>query len=232
MRFRPFVHLCGLTTSLVACVYAVESPADKGVETVRRLNAIVIPELKFQGESLLEAAKSLTELSALYSKDGTRITFVVTNEPLKAMVKVPVDYDEELRTTIEDMRKSAWPDMPIADQIVGTNRSVTLHLRQVPLIEAIEYVTALAGANYRIENDRVLLGHTAMRLEARAYKYQKKEFDRVDDIKVYSSVSGYKYSSSFRTIPERKLLVILNTAENLERFEKLTGGADLEPYKP
>jgi len=157
--------VCGCRTPLKANP-KVESQ-ERISEVRRRAKEIIIPTINFKDATLEEVARYLTEQSVKCSPDGTGIKVWVqqirqTPSPLKLSAGIDSTLREEIRRIYATCLRD---DDCTRQQSCGL---ITISVRNVPIMEAVIYASALGRVRYRVHEDGIELGCT--QIEARLYK--------------------------------------------------------------
>ena len=118
---------------------------------------------------------------------------------------------------------------------------ITLTLRDISLMDAIKYITEVAGLKYRIEENAVIIHSPDIfqgELETRIYKVQPStiesfigtEGDKLD-IKKFFVDAGIPFpeGTSMTYRPEMNLLIVKNTIGNLENLENFLKPLNVRP---
>jgi general secretion pathway protein D len=107
----------------------------------QKLNEIIFPEIRFRQASLADVVQYLSEESRKL-------------DPKRDGVNIVLGPGVQSGTTPEAAPGAELPDAPAA---ATADRPITLSLKNVPMIEALRYVTSLANLKYRIESSAVLI---------------------------------------------------------------------------
>lgn len=110
-------------------------------ELDERLRSIVIPKVDFKETPLEEAVAYLEEAAALDQVPNAKGTMGV-----KIVVDPPRNWD-------------GLPGLVAAGSDEPDSITVTLQLAEVPLVEALRYIAALAQRSYRIEETEIRVGY-------------------------------------------------------------------------
>lgn len=110
---------------------------------VKKLNEIIFPEIKFREASLSDVVQYLSDESRKIDTKGDGVSIV-----LGPGVSAGTD---------DTAQPAADGAAPAAAPAGAGSRKITLALRQVPMIEALRYITSLASLKYRVENSAVLI---------------------------------------------------------------------------
>jgi general secretion pathway protein D len=122
--------------------------ADQAVRQARlteKLNKIIFPELSFRDALITDVVRFLSDESRRYDPDKVGVSIVLqpgVGEALAAPAPMPAPEGET----------GAAAPAPTAG-----GRGITLSLRNIPLIEALKYITGVAGLKYRVEASAVII---------------------------------------------------------------------------
>lgn len=118
------------------------SEANGNQAIIRKLNDIVFPEIKFREASLTDVIGYLSDESRRLDKNGDGVNIV-------------------LGPGVSAATGDVAPPVGGADAApapsAGGARSITLSLKNVPMIQALKYVTSLANLKYRVESSAILI---------------------------------------------------------------------------
>lgn len=139
--------------------------------------------------------------------------------------------------------------------------TVTLSLRNIVLMDAIKYITEVTGLKYRIEENVVVITPSDMligELVTRTYKVQPSMVDTIigaggsaggggaavefgaptptverGDVKKFFVDAGVPFPQDTSIVykPSLNLLIVKNTAENLENFERILNSLNVVPVQ-
>ncbi len=118
-------------------------------EILKKLNGIVIPEINYRDAVVSDVITFLSEESRRLDPEKVGVNIVLSSgltAPTPSGVPAPSAAPPA----------EGQPPAPTATEAVE-GRKVTLSLRSVPLIDALKYVTTLAGLKYRIESTAVIV---------------------------------------------------------------------------
>ncbi len=117
---------------------------------LKKLNDIIFPEVKFRDATITDVVQYLSDESRKLDPTGEGVNIV-----LGAGVRAG-----EAPTVAPAAPAEAAPApaaAPAAPAPAGEARTVTLSLRNVPMIDVLNFVTSLAGLKYRVEPSAVLI---------------------------------------------------------------------------
>lgn len=116
---------------------------------------------------------------------------------------------------------------------------ITLELKDVPMIEALRYITELAGMKYKVEPYAVVVlpvSDVATEQYTRSFKVPPDLLSRVRemperDAKELLQANGISFpeGASVRVIPANSMLVVRNTQPNLDAVEAFLGSLNKSP---
>ena len=118
-------------------------PGVKAAEITQKLNEIVLPEVNFREAVISDVINFLVEESRRLDPTHTGINMVLSTRVAPAAVEGAPP------PTVEGQ-----PPVPTPE--VGVQR-ITLNLRNVPIIDALKYITTQADLKYRIESSAVII---------------------------------------------------------------------------
>ena len=130
------------------------------LKITQKLNTIIIPEINLRDAVITDVIRFLGEQSQKLDpeKEGVNFVLQLGQEEASATVApvapVPPPTDEVAPGGV--VPPPVPVTAPAGAEIPGV-RKITLSLRQIPLIEALKYVTSVAVLKYRIEPSAVLI---------------------------------------------------------------------------
>lgn len=243
-----------------------------------KLNSIVLEQINFRDADirdvlnfLSEESRRLDKIEADPAKRGVNI-LIQAGESGAATAPVLPTLPEslppmpEVGGTEPDAGLSPLPAPPISPEpavSASTAPRITLTLRNIPLIEALKYVTTAAGLKFRVESHAVLiLPKDALEEEllTRTYRIDPSVLERVQgeaaetreitgdeefrglgegagtigtfaDVKKLFEDAGVPFppGSSLSYYPRTSTIVVKNTPQNLEDFEKVLDAINVIP---
>ena len=123
----------------------------KKAQITKKLNEIIFPEISFREAVISDVVTFLSDESRKLDPEKVGVSIVLgtsTNAPTPAPVLPPPG------PAVESVPGAA-PTTPVAT--AGRPGGITLNLRNVPMMDALQYVTTLANMKYRIESSAVLV---------------------------------------------------------------------------
>ncbi|HUI07607.1 MAG TPA: tetratricopeptide repeat protein [Verrucomicrobiae bacterium] len=122
--------------------------AARQAEILKKLNDIIIPEINYREAVVSDVITFLSEESRRLDPDKAGVNIVLgsgVSEPTAAAPAAPAP-------------GGATEGQPAAAAGEGAEgRKITLSLRNVPLVDALKYVTTLADLKYRVESSAVIV---------------------------------------------------------------------------
>jgi len=182
MRAATFRRLfaVGLICVVVACAtrqsnqFAARPDAGIGearrqadiAETTRRLNEIILLSIPSRLGTLKEAAAYFETESALRAPDGQGVRITVDDDLTRVSIKLPAGLEKGTQARAQALAlkwlkrgvaaEETPPPPPEPSPGTGVRRTVVA-LRNVPLIEAVRYITTLSETRYTIEPTGVVI---------------------------------------------------------------------------
>lgn len=220
---------------------------------LQKLNDIKFPEIKFREASLADVVQYLSAESQKLDPKGEGVNIVLGPGVSTVVEEAPA-------------APEAGAAAPAPAPSGGSGRKITLALRNVPMIEALKYITSLANLKYRIESNAVLIVPTDYpddKLITRFYPVTAGAFskfvtaptgaggggggvgaDNVKlgtgpgatvgnvDVKELFTGAGIPFTPAGSTIfynERTSTIIIHNTPENIEAFERALPSFDVVP---
>ncbi|MCG3148129.1 MAG: hypothetical protein PCFJNLEI_01571 [Verrucomicrobiae bacterium] len=214
-----------------------------------KLNEIKFPQIRFRDASLVDVVGYLSEESRKLDPKGEGVN-IVLGPGIVATPAVAAPVEGE----------------PAAPAGAGNERRITLDLRNVPMIEALRYITSLSNLKYRIESSAVLIvpfDYPDQSMITRFYPVTAGSFTKfvttqvggagggggggvgdvreigsgpsatvgTVDVKELFSSAGVPFpqGSSIVYNERTSTIVIHNTPENIEAFERALPSFDVVP---
>jgi len=176
----------------------------------RRTRQIMIPKVELKDATLNQAVDFLSTQSAKQSPDGDAIRFSINLDA--APLIMPSNIDGEIRERIQNL----YQRVPRCDP--QTNRTVTVSLRNVPLLDAVRYLSSLFLLKTHLRPDGVEVG--CPRIEAKVYEVRPELFDRTTNGKAtkYLSETG-KFIYPSEILTNRMLLIQLGDEDELDEIK-------------
>lgn len=212
-----------------------------------RMGSIVIPSLDFRQANIVDVINFLREASVASDPEGSGVNILLKlPEGASAVATPAADAGSDPWAT-----PAADAGAEGASFSTGTSIApITLNLRNVTLMAAIKYVTEVAGLKFRVEEAAVIIyppGQGIEKVLTRLYPVMPSILDVVgeaadaggntggfgeftqestgpkDNLRAFFEQNGVPFpvGSSITYNSAISKLIVANTAENLDRFEKI-----------
>ncbi len=119
---------------------------------LRKLNDIIFPEISFREAVISDVVNFLSEESRRLDPDKIGVNIV-----LGAGVAGGASETAAAPTTPEQGQPAAPANPALTAGGGEGGRKITLNLRNVPMVDALRYITSLANLKFRVENSAVLI---------------------------------------------------------------------------
>ena len=182
-----------------------------------KLNAIIIPRLELREASVREALDFLQKKSVELDSAKTGMKIILKLDPAGSITPVPNG------------------QAPFAE-VDPEKARITVALFNIPLIEALRYVTSLANLKFKLENSAVVVVRfdSAGPIITREYTLTPEMREVLgekagDDLKEFLTAAGIGFPAGATVMvsPTRDRLVMENTQENLDLLDDLLSPASL-----
>ncbi|HIE11795.1 MAG TPA: hypothetical protein EYP62_09285 [Kiritimatiellae bacterium] len=222
-----------------------------------KMSKIIIPEIEFRQANIRDVVNFLVEASIAGDPEGHGVNIVLNLPSEAAETEAPPApaLEEELPFFGEEAAP-APPPAPTEGTLVP---SITLNLRRIALLDALKIITEVAGLRYRIEGNVVVItpvGFAAGPIVTRMYPVQPSILDviierqveearagefvemagaetkiRRADVKEFFERAGVPFpkGTSITYNPAISHLIVANTPENLEIFERILAQLNVVP---
>ena len=226
-----------------------------------KMAKIMIPSIEFRQANITDVINFLVEASIAGDEEkiGVNIILNMSVPGLEEAAAQPAASDMGLGLEGDDFLGGDMGVAPAASP-VNTIRTITLNLRRISLLDAIKYITEVAGLKFRMEDNAVIITPANVasgRIITRMYPVQpsildviiekeEKDEDRGGDfqemggsrttmkrgdVKDFFGKAGVPFpvgtSITFnQTISQ---LIVANTVENLEIFERILAQLNVVP---
>lgn len=219
-----------------------------------KLNTIRIPELDFRQANIVDVIHYLDQQAMAGDPDKEGVNFILNLKRPDA----PDVWDEPVRRPeIDPLAVEEPPDALVAAARAAGVPLITLRLRNILLIDAIRYITEVTGLRYRVEDDAVVITPEDVVVGVvitRTYRVQPTiqeimmredpddreigflDFDAPrrtirEDVRAFFVEAGVPFPEGTSIVykPSINLLIVSNTEENLERFERILSTLDVIP---
>ncbi len=125
-----------------------------------RMQKIIIPTIEFRQANITDVINFLVEASVAGDPEGTGVNIILnlsrpgasesTAAPKQA---APALSDDPFAPLEGDMGMMAAPEAAAGSDV----KTITLNLRRISLLDAIKYITEVAGLKFRIEENAVII---------------------------------------------------------------------------
>ena len=229
-----------------------------------KMQKIIIPAVEFRQANINDVVNFLVEASiaADPEKEGVNIILNLGQSGgggVAAPAPAPMDAGMDTWGDFgggEDFGAA----LPAAGGGASGVRDITLNLRRITMLDAIKYITEVAGLNYRIEDRAVLItplhgqvGNIVTRMypvqpsfmdviierQGASQEEREGEFQSLggrvtttkSDVKDFFEKTGVKFPSGASITYNATIsqLIVANTADNLETFERILQQLNVVP---
>lgn len=227
-----------------------------------KMESIIIPRIEFRQANVRDVFNFLRDASEAADPEGEGVNIILN-------LNVPEGAAAETRAPPADdpwgQADDPWAAVAAAPEPAGMAGvgSITLNLRRISLMEAIRYITEVAGLRYRIERTAVVITPAGVadlsRVITRLYPVQPSFLDvvgertdaapaagfgefqefgtrrapttRAGDVKQFFESAGVPFpvGTSITYNPTISQLIVANTPENLDRFERILSQLNIVP---
>jgi general secretion pathway protein D len=220
-----------------------QSPSEALVE---KMQALIIPKLEFRQAAIADVVDFLVKASAENDPEGEGVNII-----LKGIDTTTSASAAPAAASDDGWGDDGWGDDAATDSFAtassGAADGITLNLRRISVYDAIKYITEVAGLKYRIEDRAIIitsLDAPTGSLLTRIYPVEpsiiesvieREEADRSDsdfvgmggakitksDIQQFFEGAGVPFPSGAKCQYRNSRLIVRNTADNLEVFERI-----------
>ncbi|MGD0060425.1 MAG: hypothetical protein ABSD58_13500 [Verrucomicrobiia bacterium] len=136
-------------------VGAIVRDALRQESIIKKLNEIVIPEVNYREAVVSDVITFLSDESRTLDPEKVGVNIVLSS----GIAGPPAKTGPTPRTAAPTApgAEAAAAEAPTGETPESFGQKITLSLRNVPLIDALKYVTTLAGLKYRIESSAVII---------------------------------------------------------------------------
>ena len=226
-----------------------------------KMAKIMIPSIEFRQANINDVVNFLVEESIRQDQEGGGVNIILN-------MSIP---GEEGASSPQPATSEAGNDLfgelPAGDAGLGAApatatgvKTITLNLRRISLLDAIKYITEVAGLKYRLEDNAVIItpagvvsGHVITRMYPvqpsildvviqKDETEQDKTSDFVEmgggkttikrgDVRDFFEKSGVPFpvGTSITYNPSISQLIVANTPENLDTFERILAQLNVIP---
>ena len=230
-----------------------------------KMQTIVIPAVEFRQANINDVVNFLVEASIAADPDKEGVNIILNlgqgggGAPTLAPAPMPADAAAPADDWGFGGDDFGAPMAPAGGSAAGV-RDITLNLRRISMIDAIKYITEVAGLKYRIEDSAVIItpidapvGNIITRMypvqpsfmdviverESATTEERDSEFvsmgGRVSitksDVKDFFEKTGVKFPAGASITYNATIsqLIVANTADNLETFERILQQLNVVP---
>ncbi len=229
-----------------------------------KMQSLIIPRIEFRQANIRDVVSFLRDASEAVDPDGEGVNIILNLSMPEGAAAPERPSDADPWGDADDWEAAA----PAPRRDGGGVPSITLNLRRISLMEAIRYITEVAGLRYRIEDTAVVITPAgvadASRVVTRLYPVQPSFLDivsgdepaqqtggfgefgfgqqqqqtrrqpgagRTTDVKSFFEGAGVPFpvGTSITYNPTISQLIVANTPENLERFERILSQLNVVP---
>jgi general secretion pathway protein D len=230
-----------------------------------KMESIVVPRIEFRQANIRDVISFLRDASEAADPDGGGVNIILNmSMPDGAAAEpAPAAAEDDIwgEPAADDPWGSASSAAPMAMGGASSVNTITLNLRRISLMEAIRYITEVAGLRYRIEDNVVVITPAGVadvgRVVTRLYPVQPSFLDIVSerqveteptgfgefgtrpppaaggatDVKAFFEGAGVAFpmGTSISYNPAISQLIVANTPENLEKFERILSQLNVVP---
>lgn len=228
-----------------------------------KMAKIMIPSIEFRQANINDVVNFLVEESIRQDAEGAGVNIILN-------MSVPGEEGAAAPAPAADagLGGDMFGEMPGGDAGLGAApaaaaagvKTITLNLRRISLLDAIKYITEVAGLKYRLEDNAVIItpagvvsGHVITRMypvqpSILDVVIQKEETDQAKtgdfvemgggkttikrgDVKDFFEKSGVPFpvGTSITYNPSISQLIVANTPENLDTFERILAQLNVIP---
>lgn len=153
-----------------------------------KMTRIMIPSIEFRQANIVDVVNFLVEASRAGDEEGSGVNIILNlsmpgqegaaaPEPMSAdPFGVPPAGGAATGTGFDDLFAEPSGMAPVAAPVSGIGtRTITLNLRRISLLDAIKYITEVAGLKFRVEDNAVIItpaGVVSGRVVTRMYPVQ------------------------------------------------------------
>lgn len=227
----------------------------------RKMEEIVLPRVEFRQANIVDVVAFLRDASEAADPEGEGVNIIlnlsVPDSPAAPAPAAPAG-------AFDDPWGDEWDSpAPAASPGVSGIPSITLNLRRISLMEAVRYITEVAGLRFRLEDNAVVITPAGVadmgRVVTRLYPVQPSFLDiiserrddspppaggfefgtrraretgsRTSDVKAFFEGAGVSFpvGTSISYNPAISQLIVANTPENLETFERILAQLNVVP---
>jgi general secretion pathway protein D len=241
-----------------------------------RMQRIVFPSIEFRQANIVDVVTLLATESVKLDPEGNGVNILLnlnipgTGPAPAAAAPAPAPEEAGLFAPFGELGAAEQPAAgpgggEAAPAAASGIPAISLNMRRVSLMDAIKYITEMAGLKFRLEDNAVIItpeGVVSGRVETRLYPVQPSFLDVViereqeqeqqrgsgefiemggagrgvmkkADVKEFFIRTGVPFpvGTSITYNPSISQLIVANTPENLEIFERILNRLNVVPYQ-
>ena len=228
-----------------------------------KMQTIIIPAVEFRQANITDVVNFLVEASIAADPDKEGVN-IILNLGQSGGASAPAEPTAPAASTTEDPfggfgGEDFGAEMPVSSGAAGV-RDITLNLRRISMLDAIKYITEVAGLKFRIEDSAVMItpiDAPVGNIVTRMYPVQPSIMDVIvqrgpapeeentdgftsmggnvtmtkADVKDFFVKTGVKFPAGASITYNAAIsqLIVANTADNLETFERILQQLNVVP---
>ncbi len=228
-----------------------------------RMESIIIPRIEFRQANIRDVVSFLRDASEAADPEGEGVNIILNLSMPEGVSAAPAE--RRTPSAMDDPWGDEWDAAPAAPAGGSGVPSITLNLRRISLMEAVRFITEVAGLRFRIEDSVVVITPSGIadvgRVVTRLYPVQPSFLDVVQereeaaptggffggaqefgtrrapsgtrggDVKAFFEGAGVPFpvGTSISYNPTISQLIVANTPENLETFERILSQLNVVP---
>lgn len=238
------------------------TPAIGGSERLlEKMRNIIIPSVEFRAANINDVVDFLVKASIAGDPEQVGVNIVLNLDVPNEVSSAPVS------SSSSDWSDDGWGDYDMMDMGMSAApstpgvRAVTLNLRRISMLDAIKYITEVAGLKYRVEDTVVMItpmnapiGQIVTRMypvqpsiidviinrEGSTQTQDRDDFTSIgrinvtkSDVKEFFQNAGVQFPAGASITYNSTIsqLIVANTADNLETFERILKQLNVIPYQ-
>ncbi len=190
-------------------------------ELNQRLESIIIPQVNFADENIVDAIRFLAESSVQYDPEKRGVNFVL-RRPVKAVAASDASAPAE-NSDVYVSTNSSGKDALTGDELL--DKKIDLNMENKTLLAILRQLCQKANLRYRVEKYAVIIAppNVALdELEAKLFAVDIPQGENDDSIRAKCEACGITFPDGAKLFYDNKInrLVAINTAENLRMIEE------------
>ena len=164
---------------------AVVQPKTSAQRLQEKMTRIMIPSIEFRQANIVDVVNFLVEASRAGDEEGTGVNIILNlslpgqesaaQPATPAPAADPFGFPAEGGGEFDDFFGEPVPAGGAAPASGPATRTITLNLRRISLLDAVKYITEVAGLKFRVEDNAVIItpaGVVSGRVVTRMYPVQ------------------------------------------------------------